>query len=41
MNPRMVRVLRGSQIVGELQGIDLLHHKDIDLQPGDNVIVIP
>jgi hypothetical protein len=41
MNPRVVRVLRGGQIAGELQGIDLLHHQDMDLQPGDTVIVVP
>jgi hypothetical protein len=41
MNPRLVRVLRDGQVVGELKGIDLLHHQDMDLQPGDNVVIIP
>jgi hypothetical protein len=41
MNPNLVRVLRNGQVVGELKGIDLLHHQDIDLQPGDNVIISP
>jgi hypothetical protein len=41
MNPRLIRVLRAGQMAGELQGIDLLHHKDLDLEPGDNVIIIP
>jgi hypothetical protein len=41
MNPRVIRVLRGGQIAGEFQGIDLLHHQDMDLQPGDTVIILP
>jgi hypothetical protein len=41
MNPRLVRVLRDGQVAGELKGIDLLHHQDMDLQPGDSVIIIP
>jgi hypothetical protein len=41
MNPRLVRVLRDGQVVGELKGIDLLHHQDMDLQSGDTVIILP
>jgi protein involved in polysaccharide export with SLBB domain len=41
MNPRVVRVVRGGQVAGELKGIDLLRHQDMDLQPGDTVIIIP
>ena len=41
MNPRVVRVLRGGQVAGELRGIDLLHHQDMDLEPGDTVIIVP
>jgi hypothetical protein len=41
MNPRLVRVLRGGQVAGELRGIDLLHHQDMDLEPGDTVIIVP
>jgi hypothetical protein len=41
MNPVMVRVLRGGQVAGELKGIDLLHHQDMDLEPGDTVIIVP
>jgi hypothetical protein len=41
MNPRIIRVLRDGQVAGEFQGIDLLHHQDMDLQPGDTVIVVP
>jgi hypothetical protein len=39
MNPEVVRVMRGGQIAGEFKGIDLLHHQDMDLQPGDTVII--
>ena len=41
MNPRLVRVLRDGQVAGELRGIDLLHHQDLALQPGDTVLIIP
>jgi hypothetical protein len=41
MNPRAVRVMRDNQLVGELKGIDLLHHQDLGLQAGDTVIIIP
>jgi hypothetical protein len=41
MNPRVIRVLRDGQVAGELQGIDLLHHQDMDLQSGDTVVIIP
>jgi hypothetical protein len=41
MNPEDVRVMRGGQLAGELKGIDLLHHQDLNLQQGDTVIVTP
>jgi hypothetical protein len=41
MNPRLIRVIRSGQIVGEFQGVDLLHHKDMELEAGDTVLVIP
>jgi hypothetical protein len=41
MNPMVVRVLRNGQIVGDFKGIDLLHHEDMDLEPGDTVLIIP
>jgi hypothetical protein len=41
MNPRLVRVLRGTQVVGELKGIDLLHHQDMSVEPGDTIIIVP
>jgi hypothetical protein len=41
MNPMLVRVTREGQIIAELKGSDLLRHKDVDLQPGDIVDVIP
>jgi len=41
MNPMLVRVTREGQIIAELKGSDLLQHKDVDLQPGDIVDVIP
>jgi hypothetical protein len=41
MNPRLIRVLRNGQVAGELKGIDLLHHQDIDLEAGDTVLVVP
>jgi hypothetical protein len=41
MNPMVVRVLRNNQVVGDFKGIDLLHHQDMDLEPGDTVVIIP
>jgi hypothetical protein len=41
MNPRLVRVLRNGQVVGEIKGIDLLHHEDMDLEEGDTVLIVP
>lgn len=41
MNPVLVRVVRNGQIVAELRGIDLLHHQDEALQPGDIVDIVP
>ena len=40
MNPVFVRVIRDGQMVEELKGIDLLHHQDFPLQPGDIVDII-
>lgn len=41
MNPMVVRVIRHEQVAAELKGIDLLHHQDISLEPGDTVLIIP
>jgi hypothetical protein len=41
MNPRLVRVLRNGQVAGELKGVDLLHHEDLDLENGDTVLIVP
>ncbi|HEX4120557.1 MAG TPA: hypothetical protein VH619_08080 [Verrucomicrobiae bacterium] len=41
MNPEVVQVMRGGQLAGQLKGIDLLHHQDLDLQQGDTVIILP
>jgi hypothetical protein len=41
MNPRLIRVTRNGQTVGEFQGIDLLHHQDMELEDGDTVLVVP
>ncbi len=41
MNPEMIRVMRNGQVAGELKGIDLLHHQDMDLESGDTVIILP
>ncbi|HEX3989066.1 MAG TPA: hypothetical protein VHZ30_06520 [Verrucomicrobiae bacterium] len=41
MNPEMIRVMRNGQVAGELKGIDLLRHQDLELQPGDTVIILP
>ena len=41
MNPRLIRVLRNGQVAGELKGVDLLHHHDLDVEKGDTVLVVP
>ena len=41
MNPEMIRVMRNGQVAGELKGIDLLRHQDMELQSGDTVIILP
>jgi len=41
MNPMVIRVLRHGQIVGDFKGIDLLHHQDMALEPGDTVVIMP
>lgn len=40
MNPVLVRVIRAGQVVAEMKGIDLLHHEDASLEPGDVVQLI-
>jgi hypothetical protein len=37
MDPILVRVIRNGQMIAEMKGIDLLHHQDVPLQPGDIV----
>ena len=39
MNPSIVRVVRGGQVVQEFEGVDLLRGKDMPLQPGDVVVL--
>jgi hypothetical protein len=41
MNPMLIRVIRNGQLVEETKGIDLLHHHDFPLEPGDIVDVVP
>jgi hypothetical protein len=41
MNPRLIRVIRGGQVVGEFKGVDLLHHQDMELDNGDTVLLVP
>jgi len=41
MNPVLVRVIRNGEMVEEMKGIDLLHHQDFPLQPGDIVELVP
>lgn len=41
MNPQSIRILREGQVVGEMKGIDLLHHQDMELEAGDTVIIMP
>jgi len=41
MNPRLIQVLRNGQVAGELKGIDLLHHEDLELEEGDTVVIVP
>jgi hypothetical protein len=41
MNPRLIRILRNGQVAGELKGIDLLHHQDMDVEDGDTILVVP
>jgi hypothetical protein len=41
MNPRLIRVVRNGQTVGELQGIDLLHREDMDVEDGDTILILP
>lgn len=41
MNPVLIRVIRNGQMVEELRGIDLLHHQDFPLEPGDIITIVP
>ncbi len=41
MNPRHIRLLRNGQLAGELKGVDLLRHQDLDVEKGDTVLVVP
>jgi hypothetical protein len=41
MNPILIRVIRNGQMVEEMKGIDLLHHQDFPLEPGDIVDIVP
>ena len=41
MNPRLIRIIRNGQTVGEFKGIDLLHHQDMELENGDTVLIVP
>jgi len=41
MNPRLVRVIRHGQVAAEFQGVDLLHHQDMELENGDTVLIVP
>jgi hypothetical protein len=41
MNPILVRVIRNGQMIEEMKGIDLLHHRDVPLEPGDIVDIVP
>jgi hypothetical protein len=40
MNPILVRVIRNGQMIEEMKGSDLLHGKDMPLQPGDIVDIV-
>jgi len=41
MNPMLVRVIRNGQIIEEMKGVDLLHHRDVPLEAGDIVDIVP
>jgi hypothetical protein len=41
MTPKHIRVIRNGQMIGELKGIDLLHHQDLPLEAGDIVEIVP
>ena len=41
MNPLAIRVIRNGAVVSEMKGIDLLHHQDFPLEPGDIVDIVP
>ncbi len=40
MNPILVRVIRNGQMIEEMKGSDLLHHRDVPLEPGDIVDIV-
>jgi hypothetical protein len=41
LNPKLIRVIREGQVIEELQGIDLLKGRDVPLQPGDIIALVP
>lgn len=41
MNPLAIRVIRDGAIVADMKGVDLLHHQDFPLEPGDIVDIVP
>jgi hypothetical protein len=41
MNPILVRVIRNGVMIEEMKGIDLLHGRDVPLEPGDIVDIVP
>jgi hypothetical protein len=41
MNPILIRVIRNGQMIEEMKGIDLLHGRDLPLQPGDIIDIVP
>jgi hypothetical protein len=41
MNPVLIRVIRNGQMIEAMKGIDLLHHQDFPLEPGDIIDITP
>jgi hypothetical protein len=41
MNPKLVRVIRNGLMIEEIKGIDLLHGRDVPLEAGDIVNIVP
>jgi len=40
LTPHLIRVIRNGQVISEMEGVDLLHHHDVPLQPGDIIDVV-